>query len=312
MLYVGVVFVCIGFGAFFHYKGHVSEKYFLDKMTYLFNNSSIVQEDIYLNDTDGLEHELSYILDSIRFDSGLESVCGEITLTRSDINQYDYIRCSNNDDYEDILNLQPQTYTYPIKMVDKLFGHLTWRIITSEHFFSAKYITIYVLFVLSTLMYLWVINFYNSEYIIINKSKWLSMKNNKKDYEDIVSRVSQTLYMINSSAGGGNKKFFPLSDDVVYVEYKNAYSTIYYVNGKTIMLRVSLTEMENCIYNYFVRIKRNVLVNKYQITKCGKIESSVGNKIKLIISIKNRKKEFEITNEQGRLELSDHIRLRKN
>ncbi|WP_256385089.1 LytTR family DNA-binding domain-containing protein [Photobacterium toruni] len=312
LLYSIVIFFCVGVSIYLFEQGHSLEKDFLDKMAYLFNNSVIVKEDLYLNDTAGLNDELAYIIESIKYDNHLESICGEISLTKMDVEPYNYIRCSGDDDYEIILNKQPRTYSYPIKLGDKIFGHLTWRIVDDCDFLSINYIIIYVLFVFSSFICGLLIYFYLSPYVIVNKNIRLNERRSKKDYEDIVCRVSQTLYMINNSASGGNKKYFPLNDDVVYVEYKNAYSTIHYVNGKTIMLRVSLSEIEGCIYNYFVRIKRNVLVNKYQISKCGKIESSYGNKVKLIVSLKNRKKEFDITNEKGRIELSDHIQLRKN
>lgn len=312
LIYLIVIILCVGFCSFLFNRVHVLEKAFLDKMTYLFNSSVIVKEDLYMNDVAGLNNELSYIIESIKFDSQLQSICGEISLTRIDVDTYDYIHCSDNDDYKKILDLKPRTYIYPIKLGDRPFGHLTWRVIDDHDFLSLNYIIIYMLFIFSSFSCGLVVYFYLSPYVIVNKNIRANARRHKKDYDNIVSQVSQTLYMINNSSSGGNKKYFPLNDDVVYVEYKNAYSTIHYVNGKTIMLRVSLTEIESCIYNYFVRIKRNVLVNKYQISKCGKIESSGGNKVKLIIAIRNRKKEFEITNKQGQIELSDHIQLRKN
>ncbi|NVP03143.1 LytTR family transcriptional regulator DNA-binding domain-containing protein [Photobacterium damselae subsp. damselae] len=287
------------------------EKRSLDRLSFLFNHSTVVMDDLYVGTYDGLEHELTYLLNSVAFEHSLESMCGEVSANDGgDGIAYNIIRCSDDGVYSEILNKLPRTYDYQIKLGDITYGTLTWRVISNNNVFSLHYVPVHLFMALSTAIYLGFLWICLGPYGFKRKSEICESKEERDQYRNLIEQVGNTLNVINNSCNGVNKKHFPLNDDVVYVEYKAPYSTIHYFNGTNRMMRVSLLELENCIYNCFVRIKRNMLVNKNQLSNCAKMEVKGVNKSELVITIRGEKRKFNVTSATGYKVLIDKLHLR--
>ena len=311
LLVVTIVYLVLVTGCFgLIYRYHsINWKYrhlHMANLSYLFNKSTVIQDDLYLENDEGLGDELAYILRAAKFDHNLKNACGELKLTRPGDKTFYIQRCSVGGSYASVLVSHSLELTYPVTLGDKVYGSLTLRSDYINDKFSLTYVVIYLLLLLLTVAYSIFVCMAFNGFMITKKKVMCDASQYKTKYHQLVAKISNTHAIINNPTSG-NKRHFPINDSVAYIEYKNAYSEIYYTNGKTLLLRVSLSELEHSIYGYFIRIKRNILVNKHQIANCGKIEMDGLYRMNLRVRLKGSVRVFPVTNEAGKNELSTYI-----
>lgn len=120
----------------------------------------------------------------------------------------------------------------------------------------------------------------------------------QKTLEESTSDTNEEARLsILKKISNGNKKVFPINDEVIYVSYFHPDAKIYSKSKEERSFRSSLSDIMTAFHIDFIHLNRKVMLNKAFIGNRNHvtlIES--GKKLKVILKSKSGEEEVEITN----------------
>lgn len=112
-----------------------------------------------------------------------------------------------------------------------------------------------------------------------------------------VETTDETRISILKKISNGNKKVFPINDEVIYISYYHPDAKIYSKSKDERSFRSSLSDIMAAFHVDFIHLNRKVMLNKAYIGNRNHvtlIES--GKKLKVILKSKTGEEEVEVTN----------------
>ncbi|MEF1338411.1 hypothetical protein REH81_16775, partial [Vibrio rotiferianus] len=112
-----------------------------------------------------------------------------------------------------------------------------------------------------------------------------------------VETTDKARISILKKISNGNKKVFPINDEVIYISYYHPDAKIYSKSKEERSFRSSLSDIMTAFHVDFIHLNRKVMLNKAYIGNRNHvtlIES--GKKLKVILKSKTGEEEVEVTN----------------
>lgn len=125
--------------------------------------------------------------------------------------------------------------------------------------------------------------------------KVVELQRSLKESRD--NATDDTRLGILKKISNGNKKVFPINDEVIYISYSHPDAKIYSKSKEERSFRSSLSDIITAFHVDFIHLNRKVMLNKAYIGNRNHvtlIES--GKKLKVVLKSKTGEEEVEVTN----------------